>query len=119
MLKLRRPMAKSSTKARGWPAISPQSVTGLLALWQALMTCDRTCSTGGASGWQRWLTLGLSRSAAIRYCTRSLEPIETKSTCGSMSLDGNGRGGDFQHHPERHVDAKGFCSCRELLGSAC
>ena len=29
MLKLRRPMPNSSTNARGWPAISPQSVTGL------------------------------------------------------------------------------------------
>ena len=79
-------MAKRRTKARGWAAISPQSVTCLPALLQALMTVARTRSTGGARGWQRWLTLGLSRSAAIRYWTRSLLPIDTKSTSGSMSL---------------------------------
>ena len=67
MLNRRRPMPSRSTNAIGWPAISPQSVTGLPASLQVWITCLRIRSTGGASGWQRWLTFGLSRSAAIRY----------------------------------------------------
>jgi hypothetical protein len=36
----------------------------LLAWLHAVMTCCNTQSTAGASGWHKWLTLGLSRSAA-------------------------------------------------------
>jgi len=94
-------MPNNNTTARGRPAISPQSVTGLRARLQAAMTLASTRNTAGLSGWQRWLTRGLSRSAAMRYWTRSLEPIETKSTisiidsiitaaAGTSSIETNG-----------------------------
>ena len=83
MLNVLSPMPNSKTNARGEPAISPQRLTGLSASLQAPMTSASTCSTAGLSGWQRWLTLGLSRSAAIRYWIRSFEPIDTKSTTSS------------------------------------
>ena len=78
-------MPSSSTNARGWPAISPHTVSGLFRARHALMTWLSSFRTGGASGWQRWLTFGLSRSAAIKYCTRSFDPTDTKSACRNIA----------------------------------
>jgi hypothetical protein len=76
-------MPNSGRKQRGRPAISPHKVTGLPCSLQALMIWSSTLKMAGPNGSQRWATFGLSRSAAIRYCVRSLEPMLTKSTSSS------------------------------------
>ena len=101
MLRRRRPMPNSGRKQRGRPAISPHSVTGLPCSLQARMTWCSSRSMAGLNGSHRWATLGLSRSAAIRYWIRSLEPMLTKSTSSQQVVDAQGRRRHLQHDAQR------------------
>ena len=106
MLNRRRPMPKRTRTERGWPAISPQSVTGVPVRWQAAKTVWSTRKIAGLSDSQRWATLGLSRSAATRYWIRSLEPIEMKSVSRRIESMQIGRRGDLDHHARLDVLAE-------------
>ena len=69
----------------GRPAISPQTDTGVPLWAQASRMSRRTRRNGGDKGSYRSDTLGLPRSAANRYCRRSLVPTETKSASGNRA----------------------------------
>ena len=118
MLNRRRPMPKRTRTDRGWPAISPQSVTGVPVRWQASRTIWRTRKIAGLSGSQRWATLGLSRSAATRYWIRSLEPIEMKSVSRRIASMQNGGGGDLDHHAGLDVLAERHPLAAEVVAAS-
>ena len=106
MLNRRNPMPKSTSTERGWPAISPQSVTGVPVRWQASRTMRNTRKIAGASDSHRCATLGLSRSAATRYWIRSFEPIEMKSVSRKKGVDANRRRGHLDHHASLDILAE-------------
>ncbi|MCY1447789.1 hypothetical protein D9M71_644250 [compost metagenome] len=80
-----RPSASSMRVMRGSPAISPHTATGTSCSRPVRRMCASRRSTAGCSGEYSSPTASLLRSAASRYWTRSLVPIDRKST-KSMKL---------------------------------
>lgn len=79
------PVPKSG-RGRGIAAISPQRVTGFCRVAGGDHVRE-DLQHGGAQQFAKRGDFRIVRSAAMRYCTRSLEPIDTKASSSSRAVE--------------------------------
>ena len=103
MLKLRRPMPNSSTKARGAPAISPHSVTGVSAALQAAMTLVKHAQHRRAERLAQVADLGIVAVGRHQVLHQVVRADRDEVDFLQQRVDRNGRRRHFEHEADPHV----------------